>query len=197
MLGIPGQDPWYHAITNQTKCGYFSLKQAEELGISIHGSQEAMDSFISKTRKVRTSERLLVRWLSGATLDSEPQLSSIFAMDSDSPRDDFSGVASINFPSLRPDGELEDGLWCFGCRNTYALRHAKIKNDNDPPLSPLESARFLGMYYQARSRSGFLEHAKDCEAATLMFRHSEILDEDDEMESPREDSIRDDEGFRD
>lgn len=179
MLGIPGQYAWCRTITSQTKCGYFSVKQAEELGISIHGSREAMESFVSKSRKVRNHERLLVRWLSGTTPDSEPQLSSTFAMDFNAPRDNFSGTASVNFPSLRPDGELEDGLWCYGCRDAF-VRHCnywpngKSKFDRDSSISLAESTRILsGMSCEARSRSGFLEHLKDCEEATNLFQKLE------------------------
>lgn len=73
MLSITGE--YGRKIPSWTKIGLFSLEQVETLGISVHGSQNAMKRVcVSKTRTFQTREYLLARWLSGATSDFEPRL---------------------------------------------------------------------------------------------------------------------------
>ena len=92
-FGIPEKDlcqiPMMFNIPTSYQAGkkvvsLVSLKHAEKLGLSIHGSQEAMErvSVLKENRKWQSNLHLSLhlqdRWLQGATLDSEPQLSSIF-----------------------------------------------------------------------------------------------------------------------
>lgn len=131
-----------------------SVKQAKQLGISIHKSEEAMErvSILKKAGDLSLPELCLARWLAGSTYDYEDQNSSLFMRIYGVPPDDFCGVASISFPSLRPNAELEHGLWCYGC---------KINSQNYS--STIDTERVLyRMVSRARSRSEFLEHTKDC-----------------------------------
>ncbi len=84
----------------------FDEKMARDLGTKVHGSEEAM------LRYAETKSREILRpsWLMRTRADNQ-------------------GTTSVLFPSLTPQGEREDGLWCIGC---YTLRRTKGANGVSP-----------------------------------------------------------------
>lgn len=162
MITLLGRYPKRKA-TSRIKGRVFSLKHAEQLGISIHGSQEAMISAcVSNAKILRTDDRLYAQWVSGATINwAYP------------PIDPYFGVASISFPSLQCNGELDKGLWCFGCRETTRKfsRYGIFNSDTSLCMSDLDLTIHLEwMDRRARSKSEFLEHLRSCEGARDLLR---------------------------
>ena len=124
---------------------YVSLKEAYVLSASIFGFKEALQRVLSSGPPENLGDLCNLHLTEQST-----------GTDSTSrPSDIFCGLASIHFPCLRPDGELEDGLWCDGCRKMTKIRPQKRLSS--------ELRRRLEMNDQERSRSGFLAHARDCE----------------------------------
>ncbi|MCJ1261105.1 hypothetical protein MMC22_000969 [Lobaria immixta] len=167
MLSIPGRYSVGYTVTRRRRVRLVSLKQAEKLGISVHGSREAMETagVLKHASKLSARQLLLAQWLAG--------LWSV-----DSPTDDFCGMASVLFPSLRPNGEIENGLWCGGCRIHEEDYRWTRELDSDTQL--LVSGRdpltvLLVMEYQARSKSEFIEHTRDCKGATKLLQQPERL----------------------
>lgn len=153
MFSIPGRYAVGHVVPHQKRVKLVSLKQAQKLGISVHGSQEAMESVgvsrdAPKIKNVRHRQRRLAQWIAGSN-------------SADRQNDEFCGVASISFPSLRPKGEVENGLWCGGCRINSENYSSTIGMDIDARMKAL-----LEKEHQARSRSEFLEHIRDCAGAS-------------------------------
>lgn len=167
MLNIPVRYLVGHSVTRRKRVRLVSLKQAEELGISVHGSREAMErvGVLKHASNLSLRQLLLAQWLTGSR-------------SADPPDDDFCGMASIIFPSLRPNGELENGLWCGGCRIHMENYHRTGELDSDTQLlfSGRHPSRLLSaMEHQARSKSEFLEHTRDCKGATDLLQHPERL----------------------
>ena len=163
MLSIPGTYSAGHALELHTKSfKLVSLKEAHALGISIHGSQEAMESTRvpkdallesnGQTHPLRRSQRITGRETANR-LD-----------------DEFCGVASIPFPFLRPDGQLENGLWCPGCRITSENYMNVPTLLSDWPTRALQLRKLLTVEFQARSRYGLLKHIRHCQGAKDLLR---------------------------
>lgn len=91
--------------------------------------KEAMDSVgVSKmASKLPAHETRLTRWLAGSS-DSVSQCLNAFGVFIDAPQDNFYGIASIQFPSLRPNAVL----WMSNKLQTYK-RHGEPDNYT-PPL---------------------------------------------------------------
>lgn len=166
--------------------GFVSVKHVHKLAISILGSQEALDIVAPKVhmKVAPIPMKLYFRWLRGTTLDVDPRISEIFQSQVECPDDSPQGFASIIFPSLRHNGELERALWCVGCRTAYEnYTHTKISAFSHPSMSDLNLQRSLwGMGCRARSRSEFLEHIKDCKGARDFLAKTE--EDDKVLEEP-------------
>lgn len=177
MLSIPGRYTMRQEITTRRRVRLVSLKQAKELGIFFHGSQEATKraGVLEKTRKLSLRQLHLAQWLADSLSDSEPRNSSTPAQYIDAPDDNFGGMASIGFPSLRPNAGLENGLWCFGCQINYdRYRRRELESERQLYNSGVDLLGFFsGMVYEARSRSGFLEHVRDCRGARDLLQNTE------------------------
>ena len=100
MLSIPGKyGLGSHLERHRYPVRLVNLEAAETLGISIHGSQEAMldDPSVRGDKpevlNLREDQIWQGQWIAG--LISAGDL-----------HDEFFGVASIRFPSLRPDGKV-------------------------------------------------------------------------------------------
>lgn len=183
MLSIPGMYSFCHNATRVKRVRLVSLKQAKKLGISVHGSQEAMEivSVSKKAGKLSYRQLQLARWLTGSS-DSEPQNSSTPRLLDNAPNDNFCGMASISFPSLRPNIELEHGLWCYGCRVNLDNLECHGRRISFDDLNDFESGThllgsgvdliniFLRREFQARSRSEFLEHTRNCKWAIELLQ---------------------------
>lgn len=155
MLNIPGRYSVGQVSTCRRQVRLVSLKQAKTLGLSIHGSQEVMHSLVA------TEINWPAVWL--ANPDADFPLDNIYA-----------GMASIPFPSLRPNGDLEGGLCCGGCKvyfeDHYLHGALERKIYTDIFLSGTWTTNeHMEMVQEARSRSEFLAHIKDCEGAKILF----------------------------
>lgn len=179
MRSIPGKYSVRHEISVRKRVKLVSVKQAKQLGISIHESQETMNlaGYLKMAPKLRRHENYIVRWLAGFT-DAWHERLNAFGVFINAPKDHFYGMASIEFPCLRPnaDAELENGLWCHGCRMNF--EHYKSTRKLDNYTQPLVSGHdplteLFWMAYQARSRAEFLEHIEDCKKAKYLLRQME------------------------
>lgn len=187
MRTIPGKYSVRHEISVPNRVRLVSLKQAKQLGISIHGSQKTMDrvGVLKMAPQLRGHENSLIRWLAGSSENAIARLNA-FGVFIKAPKDHFYGMASIEFPSLRstnPDAELENGLWCHGCRRNFEQYNSTRKLDHyTRPLVPNHEELLsddvlrvlFAMAYQARSRAEFLHHIKhNCKKAKSLLRRLE------------------------
>lgn len=70
----------------------------------------------------------------------------------------------FHFPSLGPDGAVENGIWCQACKvasRNHFNRPCKLSAF--VPEGYDQIRYFRGMSERARSKAGFLDHIKDCE----------------------------------
>lgn len=137
-----------------------SVKQAKELGIAIHGSQEAMDNFIA----TQNAGKLTLSQLH--TVERLTRLGS----DEVELENKYHGSASTAFPSLRRKSGpetgfwLENGLWCLGCRVVPRIRSETDEDeDEDTLLKILKNER------QARSKLEFIRHVLQCTKAKVLI----------------------------
>ncbi|KAL3420866.1 alpha-galactosidase A [Phlyctema vagabunda] len=121
-----------------------------------------MDDFITSQNagKLTTNGVHEVRWLTG-----HPSTNVL--------GDRFYGMASVIFPTLEPEGILDNGTWCLGCRANF-LNYQQTRvldaetrllvSGTDPyfPLHDLE--------YRARSKIAFIEHIRVCKGAKDLIR---------------------------
>lgn len=131
---------------NRRSNDLFSLKQAKELGVAKHGSQEAMERYVA----VQNSWQILI--FTSNELERFQWVTRPFSEYTELPsliqNDIFCGKASILFPVLRANNVVEDGIWCAGCRS------------RSPPVGG------------ARSKSSFIEHVKVCKGAEDVFKEN-------------------------
>ena len=127
-----------------------SLKQARELGLAIHGSQEAMahSANLRNLGKLTSSQEHQVKLLTRPFSEEVIDLGH------------YCGAASIGFPSLRLDGGVDEGLWCLGCRKRGAVYTVDLVACR---------AAFRGMI-QARSEAEFIKHVSNCKGAEDLIR---------------------------
>ena len=167
MLSIPGTYSVGHGVTRRKSTKLVSLKQAKELGIAVHGSEEAMSAFVALQNAEKLTRRQLhvFQWLTAEypkPLLHHPSNLPSFA---DTPDDGFCGMASIGFPSLQWNGVLENGLWCYGCRLKLDKFMCTVNLDSDTELLVSGSDRIqavLGKERRARSKSEFIKHMREC-----------------------------------
>lgn len=134
MIRLPQQCSQHGVITDDSEIRLYGYEQAKELGISVHGSEAAAR----------------VEGYAASELDAQLNYLNRYG------RVEFTDklydcIASIRFSTLRPNGEVERGLWCLGCQKP------------DTFVSD-------GLEQQARSKSEFLEHIKDCKGAQKLLR---------------------------
>lgn len=165
MRSIPGIYSVGHRISRQRRLRLTSVKAAKELGIKVHGSM----ANIAKTFNASRARKITFQWLQNAPLQPLGQDPSTLPTKEHTPNDDFCGMASIPFPSLMPNKELETGLWCRGCEQTferYGLGHLAYNAVSDSiPRGCYPLRVLLGMQRRARSKAEFLEHIKYCRGA--------------------------------
>jgi hypothetical protein len=171
MRSIPGVYFVEHRISRQRQLKLTSVKAAKELGIMIHGSTENMAETLAarRSRGMTEKEYHTFRWLQDAPLQPPCQDLSRLPTEGNVPNDDCCGMASVPFPSLLQNNNLENGLWCRGCDRTferYRFRQlaTNVVSDLVPPSCDAFRI-FLAMQRRARSNTGFLEHIKHCHGA--------------------------------
>lgn len=175
MLSIPGTYSVQHTVTRQRRIRLVSLKQAKELGIFVHGSKEAIMNFVNiqNAGKLSYLQLHVFRWLKDMDSESESYHSYKSTSYANTTNDRFCGMASIGFPSLLQNGAIETGLWCFGCRRNFEEWYLtrKVNSITElliPDSRPYETLQRLER--QARSKSGFIEHVRDCKRAMNLYR---------------------------
>lgn len=124
-----------------------SVKQAKELGLAIHGSQEAMEHFTNSRNAAKLSyfQENDFQRLTRPLIERFPY------------RNKFSGTASIAFPTLRRDGGLDKGLWCLGCFVCW-----------DEATEPFPKGG------RALSNTGFVRHVSECKGAKSLLQKMEV-----------------------
>jgi len=168
MLSIPGRYAVGHQVERQKPVQLFSLKQAKGLGIAIYGSQEAMER--SAPPIARGKDFHEVRWLRRPFSESPTRHPFGTPIPEENvPSDRFCGMASVSFPVLRPNNEIENGIWCFGCRTkrqTYSspddlgedMRQLVVRGVNWRKILPVMERR-------AWSKYEFVKHVRACKGA--------------------------------
>lgn len=91
-----------------------------------------------------------------------PEISGETRQSVGNAHDGFPGMASIPFPYLDKDGNVENGLWCAGCFKRAC--GDPFKSAREEPLD--RESRAKG--YRARTRAEFLEHVECCERVQLI-----------------------------
>lgn len=167
LISIPGNYAVGNRIEYKKRTRLFSLKHSKALGITKHGSADAMNQFVTSQNagKLTFRQRDEVRRLTGYP--------SIIGSNGSAPNDRFCGMASTVFPALQPNNVLETGLWCLGCR-------ANCLNDRGHPTldtalrslvsSTRSSMPFFDLERRARSKSALLEHIRVCKGAKDLLR---------------------------
>ena len=175
MLSIPGTYSVGYRTTRQKRFKLVSWRQARELGIAIHGSAEAMESFViaHNAGKLKGEDIYQVNWLTR----SFPGGQNLDYSYTNEPNDPFCGMGSVNFPVLRRDQRLDDGLWCFGCRyfceNQHSMPELFDRIKSSLPRGCHPTTPLLSRERQAWSRVAFVDHVRQCECARYLLREIE------------------------
>lgn len=148
-----------------------SVRQAKELAIKVHGSEEALQALHPTyykepwpTTKVNNS---LMKYFREVPLEPSNPPFDIANFDPKTRWDDYGGMAVIRFPALK-NGELDFGTLCLGCEATF---NAYVEgNTSDEvvfhlcpafahfhPVFALES-----ITNRLWSKTGFPQHIKEC-----------------------------------
>ncbi|KAI1144386.1 F-box domain-containing protein [Hypoxylon sp. FL0543] len=175
--GISYKDYGYYNIGIRSMPRHLWLvgvKAARDLGLATHGSE-------AKMRKASYRRDYDIRFFRARDLlYMEPPVSQgqdllLRPYDPCIKPDKYFGVASIPFPSLSKSGEIEDGLWCWGCDHTCVIDFSDGLFDYVlkamVPSTCLPRVVVLGLERRARSKESFLEHIKYCWGA------GELIDE--------------------
>lgn len=186
MLSIPGAYAhWYNDPKFSPRpLELVSLKQAQELGISIHSSEESMRNFAASqnsSKKFTAFKMRKIRWLSRSSEENRSLQGHV--SDNEMPQDNHAGMASIGFPVLRLNGMVENGVWCSGCRMNYGRYNiltvldekTKFLLSNADPLEGSMGIRHClwWLEYRVRSNSAFIEHLNFCTAAQKLLESLE------------------------
>ena len=170
MLSVPGTYSVRYTVTRRKRTKLVSLKQARELGVAVHGSEEAMGKFVALRNNGKlTCQQLHVgKWLKASFEKPQSHYQTVSISYANTPNDRFCGMASVVFPSLRQNGVLENGLWCYGCRfkfeNYYRTR--ELDSTTELRLAGAEPIKALMRpEYQARSKSEFIGHVRECKGS--------------------------------
>ena len=145
-----------------------SWQRAKQLAIAVHGSQEALERFVScNTRSQQQQQQQQypsIEWI--ADLLQHPVTSGL------------GGIASVEFPFLSPNASLEKGLWCNGCRTSPVRSDLARVSDCEKDMLDLGLRSKLSCMTpqlavraerRARSRSDFLEHIRECTGARILM----------------------------
>lgn len=174
LRSIPGKYFLGYCISRQRSVGLVSVSHAKELSIKIHGSQEQMRLDLEAQRSsLSTFDFHTFRVLQQAPLVPPGLDLSIQPTESNVPNDRYCGMASVPFPHLRSDRQVEHGLWCLGCE---ALRRNWSANGPIPKqlahlLLPGCRADNVVNSRQdiARSRAELLRHIDQCPEARSLI----------------------------
>ncbi|KAF2429750.1 hypothetical protein EJ08DRAFT_266982 [Tothia fuscella] len=169
MWSIPGKYGLSYTGSRQKSVRLVSVKAVEKLAIKLYGSEEKHNAKCPLIPFDIVPYKLEKwRWYRLATLLPLAQNPLMVNDRAIRPKDDFFGMGVTPFPSLL-NGCVEEGLWCRGCELTlekYDLR--SLRPDVLASLVPqgCDVRSFLErMQHKARTRAGFLEHAKHCPLA--------------------------------
>lgn len=120
MRSLPGVYSVGQRISRLRCVRLISVRDAEELAITVHGSMEYVTRLACTRPATGASEKALkdyytLKYLIEAPLQPLQLNPSKILSEGNAPPDDYCGMASMHFPSLFLDNTLEIGLWCRGC----------------------------------------------------------------------------------
>ena len=174
MLSVPGTYSVRYTVIHRKRTKLVSLKQAREVGVTVHGSEESMGKLVAlqKNGKLTCQQLNVVRWLKDSFKEPQSRYQNM-SISYDTPNDRFCGMASVGFPSLRQNGILENGLWCYGCRLKFENYYRTRELDSTADLrlaggEPIKALRRLE--YRARSKSDFIGHTRECKGSEDYLR---------------------------
>ncbi|KAF2236212.1 hypothetical protein EV356DRAFT_76351 [Viridothelium virens] len=177
MQGIPGEYRIGFAVTHKTAPNLVSVKQAKMRATAIHGSEHAMQTYVTSRHTLqmdRYTQRASNHSGTTARLRRPTSPSRILK----APNDPFCGMASTAIPSLRGTERPEHGLWCLGCHALFD-RWVKYKiPDGNGGNGEDDSVRMRRLYRRecrAWSRSDFLIHIKECEGSSEQAYSNEAV----------------------
>ena len=174
MLSLPGAYGMYHGNHLTRRFKLVSLKQARESGVAKHGTEEAMKTFVAARNAGKTQSSTIRSTIAASR-------SRLILPPKPVPDDKYWGVATVAFPSLRPNNIVENGLWCFACCHKYEGGRIPCKLDSDTETllegrHPCLRRQFREQ--RARSKSQFLEHVQDCEGAMKLLEQPDFTHPD-------------------
>lgn len=148
-----------------------SVRQAKELAIKVHGSEEALQALHPKYYKEPTTKgnNLQMNYFREVPLEpSEPPF-EITGFNPKTRWDDYGGMAVIRFPALK-NGELDFGTPCLGCEailSAYEEDNTVLSDEVVFHLCPAFAhvhPVFALEFITNRlwSKTGFLQHIKEC-----------------------------------
>ena len=170
MLSVPGTYSVGYPVTHRKRTKLVSLKQAEELGVTVHGSEKAMSEFVAlqNNGKLTLQQLHVVKWLKASFEKPQSHYQAESISYANTPNDRFCGMASVVFPSLRQNNVLENGLWCYGCRHKFEnyYRTRELDSTTELRLAGAEPMKALMRpEYRARSKSEFIGHVRECKGS--------------------------------
>lgn len=176
MYSIPGMYGVWGTVSRYRVYRLVSVKQAKRLAIEVHGSVENLPELEKSSTYAASKKFWLFKRFREAPLNPVGCDPSRPPQKLNLGEDDFSGVASIRFPSLSDLG-VDHGRLCQGCRFIYNF----WVHQRWLPPSVLSALVTPGQYPQRplraqskllRSTQGFLEHVKNCHGVRQLLTES-------------------------
>jgi hypothetical protein len=165
---------------------YFLVSQVHKMGLSIHGTQEALEKYTmavyakSVNRWNNTPQGRAAEHLINPLYLRIPSLRPLYDKNREerfflNPLDGLSNHGAIRLPVLKLLGnEVETGLWCIGCQNIYERwleeEEERQAEQNVNFVGSWEELKPLEMRaHRAWSKEGFLAHFEECEDAKKLW----------------------------
>lgn len=171
LRSIPGVYSVRNKISRKRPILLTSVGAAKELALRVHGSTKALEN-ISAAKQSHMSIQNFRKYTRLVAAPLEPLSQDPLTLDhtSNIPQDEFNGMGHVPYPSMSKCGTVENGLWCRGCERTFEIYRSRgldqaVISSMVPHGANITFQYIMGMQYRARSRSEFLEHAKQCHSA--------------------------------
>lgn len=173
---IPGRYCVRRVVWHDTPLALVSVREAKRLALQVHGSQEALRAHRhAKQSSISESDYQMWVHLHSVTLDFVKHDPCIVRDSVDGISDECNGMASVWFPyQAVPQGSIEFGRWCRGCRWTCANESSILDNDVMGLFpSGYERATWLDLAMRERLSADFLVHAKRCYGLRQLLRRKQ------------------------
>ena len=134
------------------------IKTAREwFAINYGHDEHAIKKANAKIAKAVERDRPLIRWLHSIPAEDGNAALSVGSIGCPTQ------MVCINFPYVKKDQPVENGIWCGGCELTY-----KTWRRGRPWIGHIvspEEAELITMQHRARTTASFEQHIKSCPGA--------------------------------